>query len=299
MGKHELEGTIPLGPTLGSLPQIGADVENEITANVDGMEITLKFSSLSQSDFSVMPSTLKVVVSFSDDHGVSSRQRAFDLLVDASQNVLDMIRVTQPTTGLPGTLPNFTNVVFRRDASVEPLGFDWRQGYRPVAMIIRPEELRPHANDFKRAVQRELNDDWDLDILISQARHYAQMNWDSNPSLSMFLAALVLETKMKRVLWRNTPSEMQEALLQVVPETAPLKCDVLMLFSSVATKYLGRSLKKEKPKLWPVVRKIFEDRNQFAHQAVHVTRDEANDAVRCARRVMLWLYNGAQQNYRH
>jgi len=299
MGIYELEGTVPLGPTLGSLPQIGADLENGVTANVDGAEVTIKFSSLSQSGYSVMPSTLKVLVRFSEDHGVSSRQRAFGLLVDAAQNVLDMIRVTQPTTGLPGTLPNFSDVVFRRDAFVEPLGFDWRQGYRQLAMIVRPEELRPHADDFKRAVQRELNDDWDLDILISQARHYAQMNWDSNPSLSMFLAALVLETKMKRVLWRDTPAEKQDALLQEVPEKAPLKCDVLMLFSSVAMKYLGRSLKKEKPNLWPMVRKIFEDRNQFAHQAIHVTRDEANDAVRCVRRVMLWLDDGAQQNYRH
>lgn len=297
MGIYKLEGTVPLGPTLGILPQIGADVGNGITADVDGAEVTIEFSPLFPSGYSVMPSTLTVTVSFSE--GVFTPQRAFDLLVDATQNVLDMIRVTQPTTGLPCTLPNFSDVVLNRDSSVKPLGFDWREGYREVAMIIRPQELQPHANDFRRAVQRELNDDWDLDILIAQAGHYAQMNWDSNPSLSMFLAALVLETKMKRVLWRDTPSDMQEAMLLEVPKTAPLKFEVLRLFSSVSTKYLGRSLKKERPKLWPTVQKVFKDRNQFAHQAVHVTRTEANDAVRCARRVMLWLDGGSQQNYRH
>ena len=299
MTLFKLEGTVPLGPTFGTLPQIGADVESGVTAMVDGVEVTVLFSPLSEPGYSVMPSTLTVAVSYSDGEAAPSQERAFELLVDSTQNVLDMICVTQTTTGLPGTLPNFSHVVFSRDGSVEPLGFNWRSGYREVAMIIRPKELQPHANDFRRAVQRELNDDWDLDILIAQARHYSEMNWDSNPSLSMFMAALVLETKMKRVLWRETPAELQEDLLTEVPVETAAKGEVLQLFSSVATKYLGRSLKKERPKLWPTVRKVFEDRNRFAHQAMHVTHEEANRAVRCARLVMLWADGDSQPNYPH
>lgn len=299
MTLFKLEGTVPLGPTLGTLPQIGDDVENGITANVDGVDVAIQFSPLSEPDYINMPSTLTVAVSFGDDDAAPSRQGAFKILVDATQNVLDMIRVTQTTTGLPGTLPNFTNMVFSRDGLVQPLEFDWAAGYREVATIIRPKESQPHANDFRRAVQRELNEDWDLDILIAQARHYSEMNWDSNPSLSLFMAAIVLETKMKRVLWRDTPEDLQEDLLEIVPVRAAVKGDVLKLFSSVATKYLGRSLKNERPQLWPTVQKVFEDRNNFAHRAVHVTREEANRAVTCALLVMLWADGDSQPNYPH
>ena len=294
----KLEGTVPLGPTLSTLPQLGEDVRHGVNATVDGVEVTIMFSPVSPSGYTVMPSTLTVAVGCLDD-GMSSRQRAFDLLVDVTQNVLNMIRVTQPMTGLPGTLPNFNGVKFYRDGHIEPLGFDWHADYRSVATIIMPPELQPHARDFRRAVQRELNSDWNLDILIAQARHYAQNNWDSNPALSLFLAALVLETKMKRVLWRDTPSDMQDALLLVVPERKALKHDVLSLFSSIAQAFLGRSLKKDHPNLWTEVQEIFDRRNRFTHQATLITRDEANDAVRCARRVLIWADQGAPQNYPH
>lgn len=294
----KLVGTVPLGPTLGTLPQLGDDVRDGITADVDGVEVTISFAPAPTSGYLFMPSTLIATVGCSDD-GTPSRHRAFELLIEVTQNVLDMIRVTQPTTGLPGTLPNFDGVRFYRDGHVEPLGFDWYSDYRPLAMILTTPGRQPHADDFRRSIQRDLNADWDLDILIAQARHYAQNNWDSNPALSLFLAALVVETKMKRVLWRDTPSDTQDALLLVVPKQKALKHDVLSLFSSIAEEFLGRSLKKERPTLWAGVQKIFERRNQFAHRATPIARDEAKDAVTCARRVLLWADQSAPQNYPH
>lgn len=300
MEKHKLEGLVPLGPTLGTLPQLGEDVRSGITANVNGVEVTIKFGSDSPLGYTVMPTTLSVTVGCSGDGDIASRRRAFDLLLEVTRNALNMIRVTQPMTGLPGTLPAFSNVLFHSDGKVEPLGFDWRDGHRPVATIISRPELQPHAADFERAIQGELNDDWDLDILIGQATHYARDNWDSNPSLSLVLAALVMETKMKRVLRRDTPADMQEDLLLEVPLERPLKKTVESLFSSQTKMFLGRrSLREERPHLWPEVLKIFKARNDFAHQAINVSRDDAIKAVTCARRVMLWADDKSPQNYPH
>lgn len=245
-----------------------------------------------------MPSTSTIVLTFSDI-GVASRRAAMTKLIEVSQNVLNMIRVTQPVTGLPGTLPDFEQMRFSVNGKEQPLGFDWYRDHRPVATILRTEDTKPHAEDFRRVVCGEVNEDWDLDILISQARHYAQNNWDSNPALALFQAALVAETKMKRVLWRDTTYELQSALQLIVPKKSPLKHDALSLFSSIAEAFLGRSLKAERPALWKEIREIFKRRNDFAHQAKLVSHSEAERAVTCIRRVALWADNGAAQNYRH
>lgn len=164
---------------------------------------------------------------------------------------------------------------------------------------MRGEDTQPHAEDFLRAIHGELNDDWDLDILLSQARHCAQNNWDSNPALALFLAALVVETKMKRVLWRDAPTELQDELREDVPIDKPLKFPVQKLFSSIAKKYLGRTLKADRPGLWPETQRIFPRRNDFAHQAKLVTHKDAEHAVTWARRVAWWADNGDRQNYPH
>ena len=265
---------------------------------LDRFKIWVKFDPIPAEAGMFMPSKCTIELAFVDE-GVPSRRAAMDQLIDVARNVLDTIRVTQPATGLPGTLPHLEQVLFSSNGEPQPLGFDWYAGYRPVAMLVRSEDTQPHVEDFLRVIGGEVNEDWDLDILSSQARHYAQNNWDSNPALSLFQAALVAETKMKRVLWRDTRPDLQAALSLVVPRKSALKHDVLSLFSSVSEAFLGRSLKIERPALWKQTRIIFERRNEFVHQAKLVSHDEAQQAVTCARWVALWADDGAVQNYRH
>jgi len=286
------------GRTLGTAPQLASNVGEDIRVHVDGHDISVLFNPVPSGGQVYMPKTCVVQLTFADT-GVPSRRAAFAVLVRAAQDVLDVIRVTQPATGLAGALPSFERVNFRQNGKEQPLGFDWYLDHRPVAMILHAEDTQPHADDFRRLLLGEVNEDWDLDILISQARHYAQNNWDSNPALALFQAALVMETKMKRVLWRDTPGPLQASLQLIVPKKSSMKHDVLSLFSSIAQAFLDRSLKVERVALWDETRSVFDRRNEFAHQAKPVSHHEAERAVRCARRVGLWADNGAAQNYRH
>ncbi|TDW64181.1 hypothetical protein EDF51_11412 [Curtobacterium sp. PhB25] len=295
----ELRGTIEFGHTLGTVPQLADDVRDGIRARLDHIDVVVSFEAEHfQTEDACFPSTCTIGLTF-DDAGIESRRGAVALLIKVGQRVLDMIRVTQPVTGFPGALPEFKRVDFRVGGVPAELGFSWNDDYRRVAMIVRSRDTRPNAEHFLRAIHDDLNEDWDLDILIGQARHYAQNNWDSNPALALFLAALVAETKMKRVLWRDAPAELQDELLEVVPQDKQLQKQVQSLFSSLAMCFLGRSLKKERPGLWKDADWIFKRRNAFAHKGELVTRDDANRAVTWARNVALWADNDARQNYPH
>ncbi|WP_146079069.1 hypothetical protein [Pseudoclavibacter sp. RFBA6] len=298
MTHYEVVGTVSLGPTLGTLPQLGEDVRDGISARIQGSAVTVDFTSTSPRGSQFMPFSMTVRVTCFDDD-ISSRRSAFAILIRVTKDALDMIKVTQPTTGMPGVLPKLDSVEFYENGLVTPLGFDWSRGYRDVAMILWSTEVQPHAEDFRRAIQGELNPDWDLDLLLGQARHYAQNNWDSNPALSLFLSTLALEAKMKRVLHRKCPESMRALLLEEVPEDKQIQGDVRSLFSSKAKKYLGISLKRENPELWDNLVTLFPLRNNFAHRAELVDRDQAQIAAVCARRVMLWADQGELQNYPH
>ncbi len=223
--------------------------------------------------------------------------RAADVIVQVGRRVSDFLRTTQPTTGLPGVSPPMQELVQIDHLGLErPHSFEFGD-YRPSVVMVYAEELRPAADHLAAAASDGLNEDWDLDTYIGQARHLAVYNPDANPALAVFLAVLACEIKIKRTLRRDTPPEQQQALLEIVPLRAQTTKPLVSLFSSVALQFLGRSMKQERPVLFKNFVEMVEARNEFTHRAVPASVDVAMKSATTARRALRWADGDRQPNY--
>ena len=303
MTETRLTGTFMIGENLKTANLVAADLASGISTTVDGRDVRMTMIEFGEPSGEPGPSqrvkgfTLAISL---PDHSAPTQRSGIELLLALARKAADVLRVTQPTSGMPGTPPRTSGLVLTVDGQTRHLDVDWHDDYRPSAAVIYGEGLQPDARDMLRGIRGELSADWDLDTYIGQALFMTRFNSDSNPSLALFMAALSCEVKIKRALRANVSTEQAAALSEVIPETRPAIVGIPRLYSSVATEFWGRSLKKDRPALFAELVQLFEMRNRFAHGSGTVSVEAALTKVIAARKILAWVEQGhVEPNYKH
>jgi hypothetical protein len=299
----QLRGTFMIGENLKTANLVASDLASGISTELDGHDVEMTFVGFgepsSEHEAAMWVNGFELSVSLADV-SESSQRLGIRFLFDIARRAADVLRVTQPTSGMPGTPPRIAQVVLLVDGLARNLDFDWHSDYRPSAALFYGEGLQPDKADMLRGIRSELSEDWDLDTYIGQALFMTRFNSDSNPSLALFLAALCCEVKIKRALRANVATHQKGALDLVVPETRAATEAIPRLYSSVATRFWGRSLKKDRPILFAQLVELFEMRNRFAHGSSNVSIDSALSKVVAARKILAWVDSGyVKPNYKH
>jgi hypothetical protein len=212
-----------------------------------------------------------------------SWETAVETLRAGATRLSDALRLAHPPSGLAGNAPEVIKLT-AVDATTQEEVRIGATPNRSYPMIVG----LPAAD--KEIVQRALDGRLQVpEILLAQAAYWIRSTPDPKHGLGVVLVAMACETKGRRVLSQSVSEEMEPLLAVLFERHNIFQSSAKELFGHIAEAVLGRSIRKDDPKLFTQVGKLFELRNKMAHTGSEPPRRAAWKMVLTGYSVFGWL----------
>jgi hypothetical protein len=190
----------------------------------------------------------------------------------------------QPTGEFPRLVSDAQLVDVERSVSLRTRLF---QGLR---IAILPKEPLLSASAFRAlASKAESGPPSVAELLLAEAQHYLWNPAKPAPDRAILIAAIALETRVKKVLRECAPVDRRELVEALIGNPRDYSMALVELFHTVMHGAVGRSLNEESPDTFKQVRKLVEARNGIVHRGETKTAEEARGFVDAAVSAFGWL----------
>lgn len=212
-----------------------------------------------------------------------SLKQGIEALRAGSTRLTDGIRLLQPSSGLAGEAPPAESLHIENIETGEPIDL-------PVPPNRSPPMAVGYPNVDSAKVERALEYGISTpEILLAQAAYWAIWTADPKPGVAVLLAAMACESRARDVMAKRVDPEMEPLLDVLFDKPWIFQRPAIDLFHHVAKAVLGRSLKDDDQALWKQVVRLFELRNEMAHEANEPSRSDVGPLVAASYGVFEWL----------
>lgn len=166
-----------------------------------------------------------------------------------------------------------------------------RTGYNdPLKAVMHASEQALSADAHAEALREVEQGDTATvpDLLLADAMYLAWTSDALQYREAVLMAAMAAEVKIKETLDLVCAESARPILAFALRNPRDVSVQAVALYDKAAEAVTGRSVRKENPKLYKSLIRLFEDRNDVAHRANTAKPDQIRADLVAARDAILW-----------